>query len=110
MPELAKLATFAPVATVVGGFALAGAAMAHTPLCACYDMGEGLVLCEGGFSDGSSAAGVGVRVVAEGGEVVAEGQMNQNSEFEFTMPEGAYTVVFDAGEGHQIEIPHDDIF
>ncbi|MBK1637032.1 hypothetical protein CKO19_14985, partial [Rhodovulum adriaticum] len=33
-----------------------GLAQAHTPLCACYDNGDGTVLCEGGFSDGSSAA------------------------------------------------------
>jgi hypothetical protein len=31
---------------------------AHTPLCSCYDNGDGTVTCEGGFSDGSSAAGV----------------------------------------------------
>ncbi|MFW5679491.1 MAG: hypothetical protein ACOCYE_04500 [Pseudomonadota bacterium] len=106
MPELHKLAA----ATAFAGLVLGGAALAHTPLCACYDMGDGLVLCEGGFSDGSSAAGVAVRVIDAGGTVLVEGEMNQNSEFEFDKPEGDYSVVFDAGEGHEIEIAAEDIF
>jgi hypothetical protein len=90
--------------------ALAAPALAHTPLFACYDMGGGAVLCEGGFSDGSSAAGVPVHVLDGGGEVVLEGEMNANSEFEFEPPEGTYSVRFDAGEGHRIEVADDDIF
>lgn len=82
----------------------AGTASAHTALCSCYDNGDGTVLCEGGFSDGSSAAGVRVIVNDGSGNVVTEGKMNENSEFEFDKPDGDYGVLFDAGEGHQIEI------
>ena len=32
--------------------ALAGAALAHTPLFSCWDNGDGTLSCEGGFSDG----------------------------------------------------------
>ena len=85
-------------------------AFAHTPLCACYDNGDGTVLCEGGFSDGSSAAGVTMRVLDAKGGVVLEGQMSENSEFEFEKPDGAYRVVFDAGPGHLIEIASHAIF
>jgi len=88
---------------------LASPAWGHTPLCACYDNGDGTVLCEGGFSDGSSASGVGIIVRDGAGNTVLEGKMNENSEFEFTKPEGDYSVLFDAGEGHQIEIPGKDI-
>lgn len=84
-------------------------ALAHTPLCACYDMGDGTVLCEGGFSDGSSAAGVAIRVVDGNGNPVLEGEMSEHSEFEFDKPNGDYTVVFDAGPGHDIEIHGQDI-
>lgn len=105
-----RLRNVSIAAGVVALASVAGPAVAHTPLCACYDMGDGIVLCEGGFSDGSSASGVAIRVLDEGGDVVIEGAMNENSEFEFEKPTGAYTVVFDAGEGHQIEIPADEIF
>lgn len=84
-------------------------AFAHTPLCACYDMGDGTVLCEGGFSDGSSASGVGIRVVDSDGNPLLEGEMSEDSEFEFDKPDGDYTVVFDAGPGHAIEIDGKDI-
>jgi hypothetical protein len=84
-------------------------ASAHTPLCSCYDNGDGTVLCEGGFSDGSSAAGVAMRVMDGSGNVVLEGEMSETSEFEFDKPEGDYKVVFDAGPGHNIEIDGSDI-
>lgn len=88
----------------------AAPSLAHTPLFACYDMGGGEILCEGGFSDGSSAAGTAVQVVDGEGEVVLDGELNANSEFEFERPAGAYSVRFDAGEGHRIEVPQDEIF
>lgn len=104
--------TIRKTALVIGGVvagAFASAAWAHTPLCSCYDNGDGTVLCEGGFSDGSSASGVGMIVKDGSGNTILEGKMNENSEFEFNKPAGPYTVVFDAGEGHSIEISHTDI-
>ena len=83
----------------------AGAAMAHTPLCSCFDNGDGTVTCEGGFSDGSSASGVRMVVKDGSGKVLIEGKMSKNSDFEFKKPEGDYSVIFDAGEGHVIDIP-----
>lgn len=88
----------------------AGAALAHTPLFSCYDNGDGTVLCEAGFSDGSSASGVPVRVLDGAGEPIQDAQMDANSEFIFNMPEGDYSVQFDAGEGHQITVPADEIY
>ncbi|NCC41416.1 MAG: hypothetical protein EOM21_18720 [Gammaproteobacteria bacterium] len=86
-----------------------GPALAHTPLCSCYDNGDGTVFCEGGFSDGSSASGVKIRVLDAGGNPVIEGAMSENSEFEFDKPDGDYRVVFDAGPGHEITIEGQDI-
>jgi len=88
----------------------AGAALAHTPLFSCYDNGDGTVLCEAGFSDGSSASGVAVRVLDGAGEVIKESKMDANSEFIFDMPDGAYSVQFDAGDGHRIDVPADEIY
>ncbi|CCO22899.1 hypothetical protein [Maridesulfovibrio hydrothermalis] len=87
----------------------ASAAFAHSPLCSCFDNGDGTVMCEGGFSDGSSASGVRMFIRDESGSVVAKGKMDENSEYEFKKPAGAYTVTFDAGEGHSIEIDGSDI-
>ncbi|MFW5734817.1 MAG: hypothetical protein ACOCWR_07145 [Oceanidesulfovibrio sp.] len=96
--------------SVLAGLLLAASvAFAHTPLCSCFDMGDGTVLCEGGFSDGSSAAGVKMHVKDGSGNVLIESQMSENSDFEFKKPEGDYTVYFDAGEGHIIEIPGSEI-
>ncbi|WP_051630336.1 hypothetical protein [Afifella pfennigii] len=98
-------AAFAAVAATM----LAGQAAAHTPLFSCYDNGDGTVLCEGGFSDGASAANVPVLVKDAGGGVVVEGKLDANSEFEFDKPEGDYSVSFEGGEGHHIEIPGAEI-
>lgn len=100
---------FLVIGIMVLVLAWAAPALAHTPLCACYDNGDGTVTCEGGFSDGSSAAGVEMRVEA-GGKVVIQGKMDDFSEFSFDKPAGDYKVVFDAGEGHKIEIEGKDIF
>lgn len=86
-----------------------GSLFAHTPLCSCYDNGDGTVLCEGGFSDGSSASGVAMRVLDGSGKIILEGAMSEDSEFEFDKPSGNYSVVFDAGPGHDITIDGKEI-
>ena len=88
---------------------MATVAIAHTPLCSCYDNGDGTITCEGGFSDGSSAAGVEMRVVDKDGKVTIKGRMNEDSEFTFDKPKGSYKVQFDAGPGHLIEVDGKDI-
>lgn len=79
-------------------------AWAHTPLCDCFDNGDGTVTCQGSFSDGSSASGVAMSVLDTTGNVVAEGKMDKESEFTFKKPKDAYTIKFDAGAGHSLEI------
>lgn len=86
-----------------------GTAFAHTPLCACYDNGDDTVTCEGGFSDGSTTIGVGMYVEDSSGNVLLKGKMDEDGKFTFDKPDGAYTVVFDAGDGHAIEIDGKDI-
>jgi len=89
--------------------ALPMSASAHTPLCSCYDFGDGTVLCEGGFSDGSSAAGVEMQVKDGQGQAIVKGKMNEDGEFEFNKPKGDYLVEFNAGPGHLITINGEDI-
>ena len=88
---------------------LAPRVFAHTPLCSCYDNGDGTITCEGGFSDGSSGAGVAMRVEDKTGKVLIKGKMNEDSEFTFDKPEVPYKVFFDAGPGHVVEVEGEDI-
>ena len=94
----------------LGCLVLSGLCLAHTPLFSCFDNGDGKIFCEGGFSDGSSAAEVPIIVKNEAGEIIFTGKLSSNSDIEFDKPEGEYTVIFNAGEGHDIKIPGSQIF
>ncbi|WDP92742.1 MAG: hypothetical protein HUN04_24675 [Desulfobacter sp.] len=91
------------------GILSAPVCQAHTPLCSCYDNGDGSITCEGGFSDGSSASGVEMRVEDKDGKVLVKGKMSQDSEYTFDKPAAAYKVVFDAGEGHKVVVDGKEI-
>ncbi len=84
---------------------LAGSpAWAHMPLCLCMDNGDNSITCQGGFSDGSSAAGVVMRIKSPDGRVLQEGRMDDSSEFTFMKPRVDFLVVFDAGPEHQLRV------
>lgn len=89
--------------------AFAGQAFAHTPLMSCFDNGDGTITCEGGFSDGSSASGVKMFVKDGNGNIIVKGKMTEDSEYTFNKPAGTYMVLFDAGEGHRVEVNGADI-
>lgn len=96
-------------ALLIAGLFFAPVCQAHTPLCSCYDNGDGSITCEGGFSDGSSASGVEMRVEDNAGKVLIQGKMSEDSEYTFDKPAGAYRVVFDAGEGHAVVVDGKEI-
>ena len=85
-------------------------ASAHSALCSCFDNGDGTVSCEGGFSDGSSAAGVRIFVRQLDDKTLIRGKISKEGEFVFSKPDGDYKVVFDAGPGHQVTVLGKDIF
>ncbi len=93
-----------------GLLVLPGLCLAHTPLFSCFDNADGTIFCEGGFSDGSGAAGVPIVVKDASGNVIMKKELSKTSDIEFEKPEGEYTVTFDAGEGHDIVIPGSQIF
>lgn len=82
-----------------------GLLYAHTPIMLCWDNEDGTITCEGGFSDGSSAKGVEIRIENEKGVVLIKGIMDKNSEFTFKKPAGIFTIIFDAGPGHIVKVP-----
>lgn len=97
------------VLTLAAMLSLAGQAFAHSPLMSCFDNGDNTITCEGGFSDGSSASGVKTMVKSAEGKVILDSKMNEDSELTFDKPAGGYMVIFDAGEGHSVEINGADI-
>ena len=93
---------------VVSSMLLSSSLFAHTAIMSCFDNGDGTITCEGGFSDGSSASGVKFRVEQDG-KSIFNTKMNEDSEVTFNKPSGAYSAVFDAGEGHAVYIKGSDI-
>ncbi len=89
--------------------ALPGASFAHSPVFDCFDNGDGTISCQGGFSDGSSAAGVKVHIKDGSGKTVETKELDKNGELSMKKPEGKYSMELDAGEGHKIDIPGDKI-
>lgn len=83
----------------------AAAAHGHMPLCMCADNGDNTITCQGGFSDGSSAAGVTMRILATDGRLLMEGRMDEEAEFTFQKPRNDFVVLFDAGPEHQLRVP-----
>lgn len=84
--------------------------LAHTPLFDCFDNQDGTITCEAGFSDGASAEGVMVQVVNVQGKVLQQGRISSSNNITFQRPEEQYSVVFAAGEGHEIRVFGDDIY
>lgn len=97
------------VSALLIGLLASTQAQAHSPLCSCLDNGDGTITCEGGFSDGSAAAGVEVRVVDDQGKLLLKGKMDKVGEYTFRKPKGPFTFIFDAGPGHVVKIKSTDI-
>lgn len=89
---------------------LSGPVFSHSPLLMCYDEGDGTILCEGGWSDGSCASCTPVYVIdQETGSMVACGMLDRAGFFEFDKPGGAFVVLFDGGQGHTLELLSSEI-
>jgi hypothetical protein len=81
-----------------------GEAFSHSAYMNCADNADGSITCEGGFSDGSSASGVPVKVIGADGQEIAKGTMNADDEYSFQKPSVDYKVTLDAGDGHEVTI------
>ncbi|MGV3592639.1 MAG: hypothetical protein ACO1PZ_13200, partial [Gammaproteobacteria bacterium] len=76
-----KASTFHTLAALMLALLSSFAALpahAHTPLFDCFDNGDETLTCEGGFSDGSSAAGVSIRVLDAQGKVLEQGELGED--------------------------------
>ena len=78
-------------------------AQAHAPILDCF-IKQGNVICEAGFSDGSSAAGRRIQVLDARNKVLIEGVLDQTGTYTFTAPSLDYHVTFLGGENHQVTL------
>ena len=83
---------------------IAVSASAHTPLLYIEDNEDGTIYIEGGFSDGSSAAGIPVRMEDADDNTLWEGVLDEFGAVESVpIPDvRPYYVIFDAGPGHVV--------
>lgn len=88
---------------------VAGTALAHTPLFSCWDNGDGTISCEGGYSDGSSAAGTAINVTDANGGIIFSEKLDKFGQLTFNKPAGEYSVTFDGGPGHSVTVNGKDI-
>lgn len=74
----------------------------HSPLLLIEDNGDGTIYVEAGFSDGSGAKGLEIRLEDESGNILYKGVLDDfNSIESIPIPEvEKYFVIFDAGPGH----------
>ena len=95
------------VAALLG--AQASPAAAHSALLNCFDNADGTFTCQGGYSDGSSATGIRIVVRDSSGVVVQEARLDSNSEVTLNRPQGDFSVLFDGGAGHSVEVRGDSL-
>ncbi len=84
-------------------------AHAHSALLNCFDNADGTFTCQGGYSDGSSATGIRIVVKDDSGRTLQEATLNADSEVVLSRPQQNFTVLFDGGSGHSVEVPGESI-
>ncbi len=84
-------------------------AHAHSALLNCFDNADGTFTCQGGYSDGSSATGIRIVVKDSSGNHLQEATLNADSEVVLPRPQQNFSVLFDGGSGHSVEIPGESI-
>jgi len=88
----------------LGLLSMSSLAFAHSALFTCFDNADGTLTCQGGFSDGSSATGVSISIKDASGRILQEARLDSNSEVLFQKPHNDFTVLFNGGSGHSIEV------
>lgn len=96
-------------AILAAGTWLPPSAWAHAPVFDCFNEGETKVICEGGFSDGSSATGVNVQILDKSDKLLLQGKIDADGRFSFAKPAGEFHVFFNAGAGHSMTVFSADI-
>jgi len=104
-----KRLVFTALIAIMTVLLLAGTALAHSVFFQCWNNGDGTLSCEGGYTDGSSAAGATVNVTDDSGTLLFSGKLDKSGELRFNKPSGDFTVTLDGGPGHSVIISSKDI-
>lgn len=97
---------------LLAGLALllaSAAAQAHSPRLSCQALDAAQIRCVGGFSDGSDAKGIEIRVLSYEDKLLWSDRLDAQSSIRFERPTQDFYVRFEGGEGHTLEVDHDDI-
>ncbi|MDA0385359.1 Uncharacterised protein [Vibrio owensii] len=87
---------------LVGGF-ISSQAFAHFPLMSCH-LEQDKVICEAGYSDGSTAVDYDVEMYDYDDNLIAKVTTDKRSIAEFTHPQTDFYLVFDAGHENPVEV------
>jgi hypothetical protein len=93
----------AGLAAVASGVLMVPLALAHVPVFECFKVSD-KVTCEGGFQDGGSAAGIGVKVFDTANKLLLQGKLDKDGHFSFAKPAGEFHVLLDAGASHSVTV------
>ncbi|MCX7781651.1 MAG: hypothetical protein N2491_12225 [Negativicutes bacterium] len=104
-----KRSAFTALVAVLTVLLLTATAFAHIVFFACWDNGDGTISCEGGYTDGSSAAGATINVTDADGSLLFSGKLDKSGELKFNKPAGDFAVTLDGGSGHSVTIKGKDI-
>jgi uncharacterized GH25 family protein len=89
-----------------------GFSFAHYPILSCSVINQDSqeqVVCEASFSNRATAPGVIMEIFSEDDEVISSGVTDNNSLYQFPLPEGDFFILMDAGPGHVLEISNDEV-
>lgn len=92
------------LASAVLSAAASGPRTSSAPMFECGSSGSLRVTCRGSFSDGTSAAGIVVRVLDKTDHIVYAGLVDRHGRVSFRKPDAQFSVVFDAGEGNVLTL------
>jgi len=105
LPNGRRLIGCAAALLVLGGMSPGvSRAQLHQPTFECANTGALRVTCRGSFVDGTSAAGIVVRVLDKHDRVVYVGNVDTLGRVTFRKPDAEFHVVFDAGQGNVLTI------
>ncbi len=101
LPRRCRGTAAAFLALVIAGASSPGVSSTpmHQPTFVCASIGALRVTCVGNFMDGSSAAGITVRVFDKHDHMVYVGTVDSQGRITFRKPDAEFHIVFDAGQG-----------
>jgi len=91
------------VSALLVGLLASSTAWAHFPIMSCWYESQ-QVVCEAGYSDGSSAVDYVINLFDYDDNLIAKSVTDNRSRVQFVKPDGEFYIVFDAGHESPVEV------